>query len=148
MTNQTALETAVAVAARLRAEGHDVRAQGADDVADILRAGERLERQETPVDQAGAFPAVRPHTLTSIACHLDARAVAIMRPDSQTYAEWQTVAEVLRRMADETPTAEVAHEHVWVTALDGDDQPAKDEAGRTWTHCGVCGARQDGAHRG
>ena len=47
---------------------------------------------------------------------------------------------VRRRMADGD-----AHEHVWVTALDGDDQPARDEAGRTWTHCGVCGTRQDEA---
>jgi hypothetical protein len=51
-TDRAALETAVAVATRLRAEGHDVRAQGADDVADLLRVGERLEGQETPVDRA------------------------------------------------------------------------------------------------
>lgn len=31
------------------------------------------------------------------------------------------------------------YEHVWVTALDGNDEPARDADGRTWTHCGVCG---------
>lgn len=31
------------------------------------------------------------------------------------------------------------HEHVWVTALDGDNQPALNEAGATWQHCGICG---------
>lgn len=31
------------------------------------------------------------------------------------------------------------HEHVWVTALDGDTgEPARDADGNTWTHCGVC----------
>lgn len=55
------------------------------------------------------------------------------------------LARRLRRMADEAQPDEGAHEHVWVTALDGDDQPARDEAGRTWTHCGVCGTPQDEA---
>ncbi|MFI9244190.1 hypothetical protein ACIGXF_16730 [Streptomyces sp. NPDC053086] len=44
---------------------------------------------------------VRPQTLTSLAEHLDARAVAILRPESQTYAEWQTVIGWLRRLAGE-----------------------------------------------
>lgn len=35
------------------------------------------------------------------------------------------------------------HEHVWVTALDGNDQPALDADGKTWTHCGVCGTLRD-----
>ncbi|QDN94957.1 hypothetical protein FNV58_01095 (plasmid) [Streptomyces sp. RLB1-9] len=39
------------------------------------------------------------------------------------------------------------HEHVWVTALDGDDEPARDADGNTWTHCGVCGDPRDGAPR-
>jgi hypothetical protein len=59
-------------------------------------------------DRAAVFASVRPHTLASIACHLDARAVAIMRPDSQTYAEWQTVIAELRRMSDETQPAQHA----------------------------------------
>lgn len=31
------------------------------------------------------------------------------------------------------------HTHVYVTALDGDDKPALDAEGKTWTHCGICG---------
>lgn len=48
--------------------------------------------------------------------------------------------DVLRRM---TPSPHPAdHEPVWVTALDGEDQPALDADGKTWTHCGVCGTRR------
>lgn len=32
--------------------------------------------------------------------------------------------------------------HVWVTALDGDDEPALDDDGCTWEHCGICGTPQ------
>ncbi|MEU9405537.1 hypothetical protein AB0E08_07520 [Streptomyces sp. NPDC048281] len=35
------------------------------------------------------------------------------------------------------------HAPVWVTALDGDDRPALNADGRTWTHCGVCGTPQE-----
>ena len=52
-----------------------------------------------PADRA-ALRNVRPHTLASIACHLDARSVAILRPESETYAEWQAVAADLRVLAD------------------------------------------------
>ena len=34
--------------------------------------------------------------------------------------------------------------HTWVTALDGADQPARDEAGNGWQHCGVCGVLKPG----
>lgn len=34
------------------------------------------------------------------------------------------------------------HRHNWVTALDEMGQPARDAAGKTWQHCGVCGALQ------
>jgi hypothetical protein len=46
---------------------------------------------------------------------------------------------------EERRAAECAH--VWVTALDGDDRPARDRAGNTWQHCGICGQRkaEDGA---
>ncbi|MFJ6615432.1 hypothetical protein ACIQPT_34730 [Streptomyces sp. NPDC091289] len=50
------------------------------------------------------------------------------------------VADHLRRLATKSTPA---HEHVPVTALDGDDRPAYDEAGRTWTHCGICGQKLD-----
>lgn len=42
-------------------------------------------------------------------------------------------------------SGEGPHEHVWVTALDGDNQPARNETGNTWTHCGVCGIPRDPA---
>ncbi|MEV4966681.1 hypothetical protein AB0886_05355 [Streptomyces sp. NPDC024062] len=32
--------------------------------------------------------------------------------------------------------------HSWTTALDGDDNPARDDAGHTWEHCGICGTRK------
>ena len=35
--------------------------------------------------------------------------------------------------------AEPQHAHNWVTALDEMGQPARDAAGETWQHCGVCG---------
>lgn len=37
------------------------------------------------------------------------------------------------------------HKHAWVTALDGDDRPARDESGQTWTHCGICGQKRGAA---
>lgn len=49
---------------------------------------------------------VRAQTFTSVAAHIDARAVAILRPESQTYAEWQAIAGLLRRMAAEEQPAE------------------------------------------
>ncbi|WP_228994378.1 hypothetical protein [Streptomyces sp. DH8] len=51
-----------------------------------------------PADRA-AFQGIRPRTLTAIAAHLDARAVAILRAESETYTEWQTVVADLRRLA-------------------------------------------------
>ncbi|PPS89411.1 hypothetical protein [Streptomyces sp. MH60] len=46
-------------------------------------------------------------------------------------------------------TAETACEHVWVTALDGDNEnePARDADGRTWVHCGVCGTPRGASPR-
>jgi hypothetical protein len=41
--------------------------------------------------------------------------------------------------ANPSPSPCTAPEHVWVTALDGDNEPARDADGRTWVHCGVCG---------
>lgn len=44
---------------------------------------------------------------------------------------------------DRTPApAPAGCAHTWVTALNGDDQPALDTAGRTWVHCGICGQRK------
>jgi hypothetical protein len=54
-------------------------------------------------DRAGlSVTGVRPQTLTSLAAHLDARAAAILRPDSEAYAEWQSVVAELRRAARHT----------------------------------------------
>jgi hypothetical protein len=58
-----------------------------------------------PTDQAAVgLASVRPQTLANLATHLDARAVAILRPESEVYAEWQTVVAWLRRLAAEAPT--------------------------------------------
>lgn len=46
------------------------------------------------------------------------------------------------RPTDEAQPATDQHEHTWVTALDGDDLPALDETGHTWTHCGTCGTKR------
>lgn len=55
---------------------------------------------------ADTFAVIRPQTLTALASHIDARSVAILRPESQTYAEWQTMAALLRRVAaEEQPAA-------------------------------------------
>jgi hypothetical protein len=35
------------------------------------------------------------------------------------------------------------HTHTWVTALDGEDQPAVGKDGKPWTHCGICGLPRD-----
>ncbi|MFE0490278.1 hypothetical protein [Streptomyces griseoaurantiacus] len=42
-----------------------------------------------------------------------------------------------------SPPAADDHKHVRVTALDDFGQPARDAAGNTWQHCGVCGERMD-----
>lgn len=67
---------------------------------------------------------------------------------------WKRCRRIVR--GEETPdgkpipaasdVAECAHE--WTTALDGDDQPARDEHGRTWEHCGICGVPKDVAEGG
>lgn len=72
------------------------RAMTMREIRDAL--GHTTPDQPEPTDQA-ALDTVRPHTLASIACHLATRADAILRPDSATYAEWQTVAAELRRLA-------------------------------------------------
>jgi hypothetical protein len=113
MTDQTALETAVAVATRLRAEGHDVRAQGADDVADMLRTAARLEGQEKPVGRAAVLAeadwivehcpdhgCVEPAT---DGCHCE-------------------IADRLRRMADEAQPADMrAWQQEWDSRPNGAD---------------------------
>lgn len=49
-----------------------------------------------------ALASVRPTILIAIAGYLDSRSLTMLRPDSQTYAEWQTVVAELRRLAAET----------------------------------------------
>lgn len=51
--------------------------------------------------------------------------------------------DAVRTVALPLTPAEPEHEHVWVTALDGDDEPARDADGKTWTHCGVCSDLRD-----
>lgn len=52
----------------------------------------------------GSGAEVRPETLKSIARHLESGATTMMRPESQTYAEWHLVAALLRRLAPEGET--------------------------------------------
>jgi len=65
------------------------------------------EQPVAPVSSVGQAPtAVRPATLHAIARHLESRAVTILRPESEAYAEYNAVAALMRRMADETQPAE------------------------------------------
>lgn len=59
-----------------------------------------------PAARAAVLPPVRPHTLTAVASHLDARAVAILHPGSETYREWQAVVSWLRGLAAKAPQPE------------------------------------------
>jgi hypothetical protein len=90
--DRAALRDRIAEAVQRCAEEGNVRYQHiADAVLSVLPA---------PADRAAEeLAAVRPQTLTALAAHVDARAVAILRPDSETYAEWQIVAGLLRRLA-------------------------------------------------
>lgn len=59
-----------------------------------------------PLAQLLAHAKIRPQTLTVIASHLDARAVAMLRPGTESFEEWQVVVARLRGLAGEAPTAE------------------------------------------
>lgn len=73
-----------------------------------------------PTDQAAVgLASVRPQTLANLATHLDARAVAILRPESEVYAEWQTVVAWLRRLAAEAPTTTKPETATLAAVLDG-----------------------------
>lgn len=77
----------------------------------------------------------------------------LQRPDGTPYASvtvpWEPDDDLddaldrARRALEVATGRDKEHDHVWVTALDGNDQPARDENGRTWTHCGVCGRHRD-----
>jgi hypothetical protein len=136
-TNQTALETATAVAARLRAEGHDVRAQGADDVADMLRAGERLERQETPVEHrpprhrwAAEFrDPIADEWIPGTRFLNRHHAVERYEAAIEHASAWKDGTPVERRLVRETTTYTVEAEHTpAVEARQGDPRPASPPA--------------------
>ena len=57
-----------------------------------------------PLAQLLAHAKIRPQTLTVIASHLDARAVAMLRPGTESFEEWQVVVACLRGLAGEAPT--------------------------------------------
>jgi hypothetical protein len=67
------------------------------------RAEARVRQMEAAAsdDRATVLNGVQPQTLNAIASHVDARSVAILRPDSEAFAGWQAVAALLRRMAVE-----------------------------------------------
>ncbi|MEV5086855.1 hypothetical protein AB0N18_02710 [Streptomyces griseoincarnatus] len=58
---------------------------------------------------------------------------------------WSTwAADYIHPEREFVDTGEDAEEpaHVWVTALDDNDRPARDDAGNTWQHCGICGEKK------
>lgn len=67
----------------------------------LARASAVLAVLPPAADRGAVLASVRPQTLAAIASHIDARSVAILRPESETYTEWQAVADELRRVADE-----------------------------------------------
>lgn len=97
-----------------------------DDVAVLAAAATAYAAEHAKADLT------RPGTMTE--------ASPVFRGAMATVGKVRTVALPLVPDAPD-------HEHVWVTALDGDDQPARDADGNTWTHCGVCGDPRDGAPR-
>ncbi|WP_328544602.1 hypothetical protein [Streptomyces europaeiscabiei] len=71
-----------------------------ENASEGWRRGDRWKRRALEAEaSAEGLASVRPQTLTAIASHLDARAVAILRPGSEAYAEWQTAIAWLRRTA-------------------------------------------------
>lgn len=68
---------------------------------------------------------------------------ALLDEDLDVIVLWHRdldVPDTLTR-ADIAPPASPC-KHTWVTALDGDDQPALGADGKPWEHCGLCGLRR------
>jgi hypothetical protein len=81
--------------------------------------------------------AVRPGTLRAIARHLEGRAVTILRPESEAYAEYNAVAALLRCMADETQPTETCptpETHNWGCGCPSDEHPAALGTLPAWLH--------------
>lgn len=125
---------------------------------DLLRGGlpsflDRLVGPQNAVRILRDVSTDRAAVLREAADPLDQRAAVLRQLSSSSFGEEEfaareltEAADRLRRMADEAQQPETeTHEHTWVTALDGDDEPARDETGRTWTHCGVCGQKKPAA---
>lgn len=51
---------------------------------------------------------------------------------------WETARDVVKNLIIEPGD----HDHIWVTALDGNNEPDRNEKGESWTHCGICGIKK------
>jgi hypothetical protein len=72
------------------------------------------------------------------------RSIGVRTPSLQSTKPIDAIRAVTLPLSP--PTHPDDHEPVWVTALDGNDRPALDADGNTWTHCGVCGIPRPGGH--
>lgn len=101
---------------RLRTDRATTLREAADEYAKLADQNEAYDREHGNLDEAAQL----------------------------THDTVRDVAIGLRRMADEARRTEPApalteeHGHVWVTALDGNNRPMRDEHGRPVTHCGMC----------
>ncbi|MFD4475947.1 hypothetical protein ACFWPU_07510 [Streptomyces sp. NPDC058471] len=153
--------------AELEAEATTQRRKGFQVAIDVMRQGklpmsvevleaqlelEALDCPEPEKRPAGAYPPALPWAARmddeDLAGFLAELEHAIATPGA---TPTEALAEVERACGTFRLTAEAQHahntapgcDHQWVTALDGDDQPARDAAGNTWEHCGICGQRPD-----
>jgi len=75
------------------------------------------------------------------ASSIDALASSGHGEEARAVRELAAAADELRHMAAKAESGG-DHEPVWVTALDENDEPALDENGRTYQHCGICGTKK------
>ncbi|MFJ8900010.1 hypothetical protein [Streptomyces sp. NPDC102370] len=144
----------VAYGLRMAADTFDVRARAAGD--EPIPYGPAAKQQRAAVPDRPALA-----LLTEIyeelghdhrAPHL---AAALLDQHARDLAEqvtalgkargWSTwAADYIHPECEFVDTGEDAEEpaHVWVTALDDNDRPARDSAGNTWQHCGICGKKK------
>ena len=78
-----------------------------------------------------------------IVARVDGRSNGMFVPVDRVEEVVAGIRDAARQAAGQQPAAAEACKHTWTTALDGNDQPARDEAGHTWTHCGICGQKRN-----
>lgn len=95
---------------------------------------------KVPADRiAGWLDAAK--SLDRRASGIDALSGSDFGEEAYAVRELAAVASELRHMAAEAQSGG-DHKSVWVTALGGNDERALDENGRTYQHCGICGAKK------